>query len=72
MKKNFSTFFVFMLPLIFVEPGGACAVCFGGTDSSTLNALRFGILSLLLILGGVLFLFTRFFISFQKRAKQMP
>ena len=71
MKKFISIFIVVMISLVLVEQGSACAVCFGGTDPSMLNALKFGILSLLLILLAVLSLFGSFFWSFQKRAKRM-
>jgi hypothetical protein len=50
----------------------ACSVCFGPTpDKAMSDALKYGILSLLLVLVGILALFAHFFASFQRRAKNM-
>ena len=63
--------FVLALSLAGVKLSYACAVCFGDPVSSIMQGIKFGIISLLLILIGVLSLFAHFFIEFQKRAKKM-
>ena len=70
MKKWVSVLLLLVLTLA-TKSVYACTVCFGGDPNSTnIQAIKWGILSLLLVLGVVLFLFTIFFIEFQKRAKK--
>jgi hypothetical protein len=59
-----------MLFLLQAVPSQACSVCFGGDPkSSTMQAVKWGIIVLLIVLVGVLSTFTVFFVTFQKRAK---
>ncbi len=48
----------------------ACSVCFFGSANDPANiAMRVGIITLLVILLGVLGLFTKFFLAIKKRSK---
>jgi hypothetical protein len=49
-------------------------VCFGNSDSAALTAARWGVVTLLIIVGGVLAAFASFFVYLIRRAKlaEMP
>ena len=71
MRKLFLKILLMFLTLGPATTAHACAVCFGDPQSPTMQAVKWGIISLLLILCVVLALFTQFFFGFQKRAKEM-
>jgi hypothetical protein len=49
----------------------ACPVCFGENDSPLTNAMRVGVIFMLVIVAGVLAAFASFFIYLMRRAKMV-
>ena len=62
--------FIFVLPFIFSSSALACSVCFSGlADPSQLNAVKWGVLTLLFIVTFVVGGFAAFFLSLWKKTR---
>ena len=65
-------FLVTLLMLIgFSSEAFACSVCFGDPNSPMIKGLAWGVWVLMGFIGGVLALFTVFFISLHRRMKNL-
>ena len=70
MRKVLLTLAVLAVP----RAAFACPVCFGNSDSVALSAARWGVITLLVIIVGVLAAFASFFVYLIRRSKfaEMP
>ena len=57
--------------LVVTESAGACPVCYGVTDASTIAGVNFAILALLGVTGSVLAGFASFFLYIRKRSRMV-
>lgn len=70
MKTLLLTSFIFAIqemPL-----ANACAVCFGDPNSPLTKSIGMGVWVLMAFIGGVLLLFSLFFLNIRRRMKKFP